>query len=145
MRVKKGKKKILIALDYNPTAQKVAEVGYTMAKSMDADVALLHVISDSAYYSSVQYSPIMGFGGFMDTPLSPLDSDALRKASLNFLNRSKSHLGDPAIDTLVSEGDFADSIIETANDQHADIIVLGSHSRMVGRYSLRQCHRKSPL
>jgi len=26
-------KKILIALDYNPTAQKVAEVGFSIAKS----------------------------------------------------------------------------------------------------------------
>ena len=36
-------KKILIALDYNPTAQKVAEVGFSMAKSMNAKVLLLHV------------------------------------------------------------------------------------------------------
>jgi hypothetical protein len=31
-------KKVLIALDYNPTAQKVAEVGFSMAKSMNAEV-----------------------------------------------------------------------------------------------------------
>ena len=29
-------KKILIALDYNPTAQKVAETGYKLAKAMNA-------------------------------------------------------------------------------------------------------------
>ena len=40
------KKKVLIALDYNPTAQKVAEVGFSMAKSMNAEITLLHVISD---------------------------------------------------------------------------------------------------
>jgi nucleotide-binding universal stress UspA family protein len=131
MRNGEKKKKVLIALDYNPTAQKVAEEGYAMAKSMGAEVTLLHVISDPTYYSSVQYSPIMGFGGFMATPLSPLDHNALQKASLDFLNRSKSHLdGDGSINTLVSEGgDFAESIIKTAKDRHADIIVLGSHSR----------------
>ncbi len=33
--------KVLIALDYNPTAQKVAEVGFSMAKSMNADVIVM--------------------------------------------------------------------------------------------------------
>jgi hypothetical protein len=30
-------KKVLIALDYNPTAKKVAEVGYSIANAMGAD------------------------------------------------------------------------------------------------------------
>ena len=59
-------KKVLIALDYNPTAQKVAETGFSMAKAMNAEVTLLHVISDLVYYSSAEYSPIMGFTGIME-------------------------------------------------------------------------------
>jgi len=43
-------KKVLIALDYNPTAQKVAEVGFSMAKSMNAEITLLHVITDPVFY-----------------------------------------------------------------------------------------------
>ena len=39
-------KKVLIALDYDPTAQKVAETGFSLAKTMGAEVILLHVISD---------------------------------------------------------------------------------------------------
>ena len=58
--------KVLIALDYNPTAQKVAEVGFSMAKSMNAEVILLHVITDPVFYSTSGYSPIMGFNGYMD-------------------------------------------------------------------------------
>jgi nucleotide-binding universal stress UspA family protein len=42
-------KKILIALDYNPTAQQVAETGYKLAKSMNAKVLLLHVVADYTY------------------------------------------------------------------------------------------------
>lgn len=34
--------KVLIALDYNLTAQKVAEAGFSMAKSMNAEITLLH-------------------------------------------------------------------------------------------------------
>jgi nucleotide-binding universal stress UspA family protein len=123
-------KKVLIALDYNPTAQKVAETGFSLAKTMGAQVILLHVISDLVYYSSTEYSPIMGFTGFMDMGPLQLDSvDGLIKASHHFLDKSKQHLGDKTIQTLVKEGDFAESILKTANDLHVDIIVMGSHSR----------------
>ena len=57
-------KKVLIALDYNPTAQKIAETGYRLAKAMNARTVLLHVIADPTYYSSLNYSPIMGFDTF---------------------------------------------------------------------------------
>jgi nucleotide-binding universal stress UspA family protein len=123
-------KKVLIALDYDPTAQKVAEVGFSMAKAMNAEVILLHVISDPVYYSSAEYSPIMGFNGFMESGQWQLNSvDALKKASQQFLDKSKHHLGDKTIHTLVKEGDFAESILKTAKDLNADIIVMGSHSR----------------
>jgi nucleotide-binding universal stress UspA family protein len=123
-------KKILIALDYDPTAQKVAETGYLLAKSLSAEVILLHVISEPVYYSSTDYSPIMGFSGYMD--MSPLQLDSvqgLKKASLVFLDKTKNHLGDKKIQTFVEEGDFAEAILKTAKNNHVDIIVLGSHSR----------------
>jgi len=123
-------KKVLIALDYNPTAQKVAEVGFSIAKSMKAEVILLHVITDPVLYSTAGYSPIMGFNGYMDMGPMQLESvDGLKNASLQYLEKSKQHLGDKTIQTIVKEGDFADSILETAKELHADIIVVGSHSR----------------
>jgi nucleotide-binding universal stress UspA family protein len=123
-------KKVLIALDYDPTAQKIAETGFSLAKTMGAEVILLHVISDLMYYSSTDYSPIMGFNGYMDMGQLQLDTiDGLKKASLHFLEKSKHHLGDKTIQILVKEGDFAESILKAAKDLHADIIVMGSHSR----------------
>jgi nucleotide-binding universal stress UspA family protein len=123
-------KKVLIALDYNPTAQKVAEVGFSFAKAMNAEIILLHVISDPVYYYSTEYSPIMGFNGFMETSQIQLDSvDGLKQAALHFLDKSRQHLGDKSIQTLLKEGDFAESILQTAKELHADVIILGSHSR----------------
>jgi len=122
--------RVLIALDYDPTAQKVAEIGFTMAKSMNAEVILLHVITDPVFYSTAGYSPIMGFTGYMDmAPVQFESIDGLKNASLQFLEKSKHHLGDKTIRTLVKEGDFADAILETAQEVKADIIVVGSHSR----------------
>jgi nucleotide-binding universal stress UspA family protein len=123
-------KKVLIALDYNPTAQKVAEVGFSFAKAMNAEIILLHVISDPVYYYSTEYSPIMGFNGFMETSQIQLDSvDGLKQAALHFLDKSRQHLGDKSIQTLLKEGDFAESILQAAKELHADVIILGSHSR----------------
>lgn len=123
-------KKVLIALDYNPTAQKVAEEGFSLAKSMNAEVTLLHVITDLVFYATSGFSPIMGFNGYVDVSPELLDGvDGLKNASLQFLDKSKQHLGDKTIQTLVKEGDFAETILETAKELHADIIVLGSHSQ----------------
>jgi nucleotide-binding universal stress UspA family protein len=123
-------KKVLIALDYDPTAQKVAEAGYALAKAMVAEVFLLHVIADPAYYSSTAYSPVMGFGGFVDMDfLQPDIIDELKRSSQIFLDKSKHHLDDDTIQTLVKEGSIADTIAATAKELHADIVVMGSHSR----------------
>ena len=123
-------KKILIALDYNPTAQKIAETGYALAKSMNAQVVLLHVVADYTYYSSLDYSPIMGFDNFSN--LGAIQTTTvleLENAANEYLEKSKVHLGDPSIKTLVKDGDTGDAIIEAAKNLEADIIVLGSHSR----------------
>jgi nucleotide-binding universal stress UspA family protein len=122
--------KVLIALDYDPTAQKVAEIGFSMAATMHAEVILLHVISDPVYYSSVEYSPIMGLNDSLGVDPLQFDSiDRLKNVSRLFLDKTKQHLGDDTIQTLVKEGDFAESILTAAKELHADIIVMGSHSR----------------
>jgi nucleotide-binding universal stress UspA family protein len=123
-------KKVLIALDYDHTAQKVAEVGFEFANSMGAEVILLHVISDPVYYSSSEYSPIMGFSGFINTdPLQMNTMEVLKRASLDFLDKTRNHLGDPSIQMMVADGDFAESILNVAKTVKADVIVLGSHSK----------------
>ena len=123
-------KKVLIALDYDPTAQKVAEEGFSLAKAMGVEVTLLHVITDPVFYSTSGYSPIMGYNGFEDLGPIQLESiDGLKNASLQYLDKSREHLGDKSIQTIVKEGDFADAILEAAKDLKADVIVIGSHSR----------------
>lgn len=123
-------KKVLIALDYDPAAQKVAEKGFSLAKTMKAEVILLHVIADEIYYSTLEYSPIMGFSGFNNTDFSLLaNSEGLTKASQYFLDKTKRHLHDETIQTVIEKGDFSEAILNTAKHLHADLIVMGSHSR----------------
>ena len=120
-------KKVLIALDYSPTAQKVAEIGFSLAKGMNAQTVLLHVVSDETYYANLSNFPIMGFYG--NEYFNATSSTDLIIVAQEFLNKTKEHLGGVNIETLALQGDFAGVIMDTAKEQHADIIVLGSHSR----------------
>jgi len=143
-------KKVLIALDYDHTAQKVAEKGFSLAKTMGAEVVLLHVFTDEAYYSTLEYSPIIGFSGFSGEDFSNLIStEGMTKASNYFLDKIKDHLGDDSVLVMVDEGDFADVILKTARHIHADVIVMGSHSRrwlekiLMGSVTEKVLHRTS--
>ena len=123
-------KKILITLDYDPSAQKVAEIGYEFGKAMNAEIKLLHVIEDAVYYSSLEYSPIMGFGGFGMPDMSQLpDETALKTAAISFLENTKTHLKDESIAIITEDGNAAQSIVKVAKEMDIDIIVMGSHSR----------------
>jgi nucleotide-binding universal stress UspA family protein len=59
--------KVLIALDYDPTAQKVADTGFSLAKTMGAEVILLHVIADATYYTEIEYTQTIGLMGLSST------------------------------------------------------------------------------
>ena len=112
--------KVLIAMDYDETSQKVAEVGFSMAKAMNAETVLLHVISEQpVYYSAYTYMRELRVDIIGD----------LKKSIQKFLDKSKAYLGDDSIVTILKEGDIAQTILNTAEELNADIIVMGSHSR----------------
>jgi nucleotide-binding universal stress UspA family protein len=123
-------KTILIAVDYAPSATKIAEEGYRLAKTMQAEIILLHVYADDSYYATLSYVPIYDFTGFSNESfIQFIDNEGLEKAANYFLDGIKTHLGDLSISTIVCKGDFADAILDTAKLKRADIIVIGSHSR----------------
>lgn len=120
-------KKVLIALDYDPTVQKVADIGFSLACAMEAEVILLHVIADVTYYSALEYSEATGFDNYLN--MGSFQADDMKKNAQLFLDKIKHRLGDKNIKTIAVEGDFAESILKIAKDHHVDIIVMGSHSR----------------
>jgi nucleotide-binding universal stress UspA family protein len=121
-------KKVIIALDYDPTAEKVARVGYDVAKSMNAAVLLLHVVNEPSYYESGSYSPIMGFIGFTAPDILEIDKGLYNEAK-RYLEESKKHLGDDTIEIAVLEGDFTEAINAIIDSSQADLLVMGTHSR----------------
>jgi len=86
-------KKILISLDYEPSAKKVAEARYNLAKAMNAQTILLHVTSKATYYSSPNYSPIMGFKN-VSSIIQQETIEQLINLAQKYLDKSKEHLGE---------------------------------------------------
>ena len=112
--------KVLIALDYDVTSKKVAGEGYLLAKSMGAETILLHVISElPVYYSESNYTHEYKVDLLGD----------LKVTTQAFLDKAKKQLGDEAVQTVLKEGEIADTILKTAKEMDVDIIVVGSHSR----------------
>ncbi len=113
-------KKVLIAMDYDETSQKVAEAGFAMANAMNAETILLHVISEQpVYYSAYTYMRELQVDVMGD----------LKESTQKFLDKVKKHLGSESIQTVLKEGDIAETILKTAKELNADVIVMGSHSR----------------
>lgn len=124
--------KVLIALDFYSATQKVAEEGYSIAKAMNANVVLLHTLAKPMNFNTSKHITILGFSGYPETKLSNLKIDnlaALREVAQTYLNKSKLHLGDKTIETIIKEGDPAESILDVANELKVNLIILGSHSQ----------------
>ncbi|CAM4138957.1 universal stress protein [Gillisia hiemivivida] len=122
-------KKVLICIDYNPTSEIVADAGYQLSKSLNAEVCLLHIIADVQYYG-VQYPTFMGYDGF-ESEIDLNINKEMHSVAENFLDTVRKHLNDSQVETKVIEGSTADVILEYAFSWKADTIVLGTHSHNI--------------
>jgi nucleotide-binding universal stress UspA family protein len=123
-------KKVLIALDNNADAQKVAATGYELSQALHARAILMHVTTGIAYYSSLNYSPITGFDAFSNLDVEQTNAgDELKRRAQDYLDNAKLSLADETIETVLKEGGYAENILQTAKEMKADIIVIGTHSR----------------
>ena len=120
-------KNVLIALDYNPTAQKIAELGFAFANAMQAKITLSTIYENYTNYTPVIYDPIMGFPGFTET--DAISQELIIADTRKFLEKTKKHLGDDNIAIMLKEGHSADGVLTIAHEIRADLIVMGSHSK----------------
>ena len=143
-------KKVLIAIDYNPTSEQVALQGYELAKMLDAEICLVHVVADVRYYG-MQYPTFMGFDSY-EVPLDVNLHGEITKVADSFLETAAQHLNDPSVTTHIAEGNTADAILEYAKEWGATLIVMGTHSHgtlekfLVGTVASRILeHTKIPI
>lgn len=120
-------KKVLIAVDYNPVSEKVANAALELVRSLDAEICLIHVLADVGYYGT-QFPTFMGYEGY--TGMGPDFNMALemRQVAEEFLNKAAEHLDHPSVTTHLAEGNTANAVLDYANKWNADLIVMGTHS-----------------
>ncbi|EIJ40571.1 universal stress protein [Galbibacter orientalis] len=118
--------KVLIAIDYNPTSEEVVKKGYELAKTLDAEVCLIHVISNLQYYG-IQYPSFMGYDA-MNVTYDPSIQDEMKKIAKDFLKTATENLKDPMVKSHIAEGDTADEVLNYAEEWKASLIVMGTHS-----------------
>lgn len=119
-------KKIMITLDYNPNSEKVVRMGHELAKMMQAEVCLFHVLAEVRYYG-MQYEPFMGYEGYA-FPVDYRIQEEFVKVAQDYLDKTATHLGGNNITTHLAEGDTAQTILRYAEEWNADVIVMGTHS-----------------
>ena len=96
---------ILVPTDYSEAAVHAREVATTIARAFGAKITLLNV----------SYVPPMPFGNPFEWPMG----DISRMAKEAY----------PNVHAIVRSGSPAETILSTAAEVHADLIVLGAHGR----------------
>jgi universal stress protein A len=111
---------ILLALDYSPEGKVVAKKAQQLAKQHQATLSLLHVL-DNIAMPDTAYGTVIDLAG-------PSDSPELTIEKKNFTVLADQLAVSPDRRWLVW-GNPKQEIVNLAERQHADLIVIGSHGR----------------
>lgn len=113
-------KKLLLCVDDSPLADQIGRVGADLACRYDAEIVLLSVL-DPARFASPPYSGLEAVGMIDKHSRSLTDTGHRIGAHLN-------EMGIPTR-TLFLPGRTADTILEVASQERADLIVMGGESK----------------
>lgn len=113
-------KRILVPLDGSKLSEAVLPHVEGIAKGLNCEIVLLHVVP----------LPVPVF----DTPASPFDHNLLRDQendAKRYLKEmcAKLEMDEARVTYLIREGDVTQVILETAQDQQADLIAMSTHGR----------------
>jgi universal stress protein A len=111
-------KKILVLLDLSDGSEQVATAGREMASHSGAAMVILHV---------VDFVPIEPMGESL-MPTVQIESDLLARSRTK-LDAMTRRLGLAAAKTRVEAGNTKMEILRVAEEEGADLIVLGSRER----------------
>lgn len=119
--------KILVALDYHPNSEKVAVAAYELAKKMNAEMRLLHVLGQISHYG-VDYTGFLGYEGYSSLGYNLQTDNELQDMAEDFLETAKKQFADNRVSTALEIGVAEDGILKQAKEWGADLIVMGTHS-----------------
>jgi nucleotide-binding universal stress UspA family protein len=108
--------KILVGTDGSETAAEAVRQAGELARLHGAELLVVHGAKTSA--------PGMSGGGLY---VAPVDAEAVRSAADEILRQAESSLGsETKVRTVFREGDPADALLDAAEEEGVDLIVVGN-------------------
>ncbi len=111
-------RKILVAIDFDAEHENVIKRALSIAKSPE-DISLIYVSLPSIYIQPYLYG----------MPEYPLDDTDLLEVANERLQKVAKEFGISKENAYVKSGVVADEIHNLANENHVDLIVIGTHGR----------------
>lgn len=110
--------RILVPLDRSPLAECVLPHAVAMARALDSQLMLLHVLSQSGRQGDLR-------------AVDPLDSQLRRAEAESYLEGVRARLQEVGVaaQTKVLDGDAAEQIMAFACDNQAGLAILSSHGQ----------------
>jgi nucleotide-binding universal stress UspA family protein len=124
MDVESNFKRILIAIEDSPFSEKATRIGFNLAKTLNAKVALLNVMDPPS--TSYTGDPLLGQQPLIMPEIAQLQEEA-SKAVLERFGELWS--GEQELTTFSQMGNPRVEILATAEEWKADLIILGTHGR----------------
>ena len=135
--------RILVPIDGSEHSEKVVSFAADIAKARDGDITLMHVIphmpvpNEFAHYVQIEN---------INTPPSALYEESLGREVLEHFEVKLRDRGIKSVVTRVETGHVASTVIETAREISADIVVIGTHGASawqgiaLGSVAQKICH-----
>ena len=111
-------KKVVVPVDFSSTTDKVVDYAMPVADKLGAEVLFFHAINDFLGYDMMLAHP--SFIG-MTNDLEKESKERIDSLVEEYKDREYGVGGDVTI------GDAAEEIIEYAQEQNADMIIIGTH------------------
>jgi nucleotide-binding universal stress UspA family protein len=119
-------RKILVPTDFSTCAAAALDRAAEFAKRFEAEILLLHVVTTLA--GNVAFPELV--------PLPHEWLESTRKLAKDHVAKEARRIKGPVIHTEVREGTIHESILASASDAKADMIVIGTHGRSGFKHAL---------
>ena len=111
-------RRILLVVDLGEQSERIGARARDLAKMMDAELSLLHV---------VEYVPVEPMGETL-LPAVQIEEELVQRATTQLAEFAEG-LGIGAVRRQVAAGNIKAEIVRAAQEQQADLIVLGCRER----------------
>jgi len=119
-------RKILVATDFSPCSAAALDRAVDLAKTLQAEILLLHVLPNPTHYAP--------FPQLVPMPHEWLET--VRKEALDLLGKESRRIKGTVVKTELREGPTHDAIVGAAEAAKADMIVIGTLGRSGVRHAL---------